>query len=260
MARDVDAPARGARSPAASASRASGPKRRRQARAVVRRRARRPSRRRDRSSTATRSPSSGWASGASGSTNSTPCAAEVQSGRTATPGSAAGSIEQTSWRNPGSVSSWVRVPPPIVGGRLDDVDAPTGAGEGDRRGEAVRPRADDDRVERAVGHGAACVSGGSPIAVGTSSRDGSARLLDHVARIVDVTDLDLDVLAGREAGHLPARRCSPRRRPTGRCRRRQASRSPHRGTWRRRRGGGVPGCRSSSRSPGRSSCAPSRRP
>ena len=68
----------------------------------------------DRSSTTTRPPSSGCANGASGWTNSTPCAArsiERKNGEA----SARGMIdEHTSWRNPGRVSSPVRVPPPMV--------------------------------------------------------------------------------------------------------------------------------------------------
>jgi hypothetical protein len=55
--------------------------------------------------------------GAFGSTSSTPRAAQStvrKNGDAATSGTI---DEHTSWRNPGSVSSMVRVPPPIVGAR-----------------------------------------------------------------------------------------------------------------------------------------------
>ena len=69
----------------------------------------------ERSSTAARPPSSGCATGASGWTNSTPWAAR-SIGRKNGEASVSGRIvEQMSWRNPGRVSSSVRVPPPAFG-------------------------------------------------------------------------------------------------------------------------------------------------
>ncbi len=63
-------------------------------------------------------------------------------------------VEHTSWRNPGSVSSSVRVPPPIVGGRLVHADGPAGAGQREGRGEAVGARPDDDGVKVGRRHAA----------------------------------------------------------------------------------------------------------
>ena len=80
-----------------------------------RRRDPRRSRATDRSRTAARPPSSGCATGASGGCSSTPRAARSivrKNGDAIVSGTI---VEQTSWRNPGSVSSAVRVPPPAVG-------------------------------------------------------------------------------------------------------------------------------------------------
>ena len=58
--------------------------------------------------------------------------------------------EQTSWTNPGSVSSADRMPPPTRRPRpRPRAPRKPGAREHDRRGEAVRARADDDRDPRA---------------------------------------------------------------------------------------------------------------
>ena len=47
-------------------------------------------------------------------------------------------VEHMSWRNPGRVSSIVRVPPPGSSARLVDTDRAPGTGQGDGRGQAVR--------------------------------------------------------------------------------------------------------------------------
>ena len=62
------------------------------------------------------------------------------SGRTARPAVSGTIVEHTSWRNPGRVSSWVRVPPPIVRRGLVDLHGAPGAGQGQGRGQAVRAR------------------------------------------------------------------------------------------------------------------------
>ena len=64
---------------------------------------------------AARPPSSGWATGASGWTSSTPRAARSSEAKNGEASVSGRIVEQTSWRNPGSVSSAVRVPPPAVG-------------------------------------------------------------------------------------------------------------------------------------------------
>ena len=73
------------------------------------------------------------------------------SGRTVTRAASGTIDEHTSWRNPGSVSSSVRVPPPIVGRRLVDPHRAAGAGECQRRRQPVRAGPDDDGVERRAG-------------------------------------------------------------------------------------------------------------
>ena len=122
-ARTGRAPAGGAAGgrPAGGAPARASRRRARAARTAAARR--RPSARRgpsavaatDRSRTAARPPSSGWATGASGWMSSTPRAArsiERKNGEAIVSGRI---VEQTSWRNPGRVSSAVRVPPPAVG-------------------------------------------------------------------------------------------------------------------------------------------------
>ena len=54
--------------------------------------------------------------------------------------------EHTSWRNPGSVSSAVRTPPPIVGAASSTRTLKAGAGRDDGRDEPVGPAADDGDV------------------------------------------------------------------------------------------------------------------
>ena len=102
----------------------------------------------DRSSTAARPPSSGCATGASGWTSSTPCAA-----RSIDPEERRGDGQRQDRRahvvaEPGQGQLRVRVPPPVVVGRLVDPDRAPGTGQRDRRGQPVRARPDDDRVER----------------------------------------------------------------------------------------------------------------
>ena len=94
----------------------SGPNRRAPGpRVVGRRRGRRRRRHRPLQDDRARPASSAWATGASGWMSSTPCAAQStvrKNGEATVSGTI---VEHTSWRNPGRVSSWVRVPPPIVG-------------------------------------------------------------------------------------------------------------------------------------------------
>ena len=68
----------------------------------------------ERSSTTAVPSSSGCASGAGGWIHSTPCSASGTERMNGEASRAGGSREQVSWRNPGSVSSSVRSPPPIV--------------------------------------------------------------------------------------------------------------------------------------------------
>ena len=142
-------PAAAARCDSSPASRLSGPNSRRQARAswaspkAGRRSPPRTARGRRPGPASARGPPArpGW-------TSSTPCAAQStvrKNGEATVSGTI---VEHTSWRNPGSVSSWVRVPPPIVRRGLVDPDRATGPGQGQGRGQAVGPGADDDRVER----------------------------------------------------------------------------------------------------------------
>ena len=108
----------------------------------------RRSQRTDRSSSAARPPSSGWATGASGCRNSTPRAARSTVRKNGDAIASGRIVEQTSCRNPGRVSSWVRVPPPAVRGGLVDPDRAPGAGQRHRRGQPVGPGSDDDRIDR----------------------------------------------------------------------------------------------------------------
>ena len=132
--------------PSFATSFTSGPKRRRQARpsALPRPAPVAPT---DRSSRAERPPSSGCAIGASGWTTSTPAGSEIdrrkegrgdrqgQDGRTDI-------VPEPGQRQLGG-------PHPAAGdrGRLIDADRAPGPGQGDRRGQAVGPGTDDDRVE-----------------------------------------------------------------------------------------------------------------
>jgi len=68
----------------------------------------------ERSRTTARPPSSGWATGASGWTSSTPWAARSIDRKKGEARVSGRIVEQTSCLNPGRVSSSVRVPPPIV--------------------------------------------------------------------------------------------------------------------------------------------------
>ena len=105
----------------------------------------------DRSSTAVRPPSRGWAKGASGWISSTPCAARSTVRKNGDVCASGRIVEQTSWRNPGSVSACGPHPAADVGGGFVDPDRAPDTGQRDRRGESVGPGADDDRVDRSVG-------------------------------------------------------------------------------------------------------------
>ena len=88
-----------------------------------------------------RPPSSGWAYETSGVTQS--MRSRSRNARKNGELSAAGwTAEPTSWRNPGSVSSAVRTPPPDRVGGFEDADGVAGTGEGDGGGEPVGPTAD----------------------------------------------------------------------------------------------------------------------
>ena len=106
----------------------------------------------DRSSTATRPPSSGWASGAGGSISSTPNRARSRSRKNGDAVEVPWTVEQMSWTKPGSVSSPLRIPPPIVALASYTTHRSPGAGEGDRGGQPVGSGPDDDRVRRVSPH------------------------------------------------------------------------------------------------------------
>ncbi len=130
---------------------------------------------RSRSSTTLRPGASAWATGASGCTHSSPWRARSSDRRNGDARLSGWTDAQTSWTNPGSVSSADRVPPPTVVGGLVHAHGPAGAREVDRGGEPVRARPDDDGIERRARsrarrpRGAASVSS-PPAAAGPSAR------------------------------------------------------------------------------------------
>ena len=78
--------------------------------------------------------------------SSSPCSARGSSRRNGDPSAIGCIAEQTSWTKPGRVSSAERIPPPIVSfASSTSTDRPAPR-EDDGGGEAVGPRADDDRV------------------------------------------------------------------------------------------------------------------
>ena len=98
----------------------------------------------DRSSIAALPSSSGCASG-TGSIHSRPCDRSGKERRNGEATAIGWMAEQTSWWNPGAVSSALRAPPPTE-------SRATGSRERDRRAEAIRPRANHDRVQRWCRH------------------------------------------------------------------------------------------------------------
>ena len=162
----------------------------------------------DRSSTAARPPSSGCATGASGWIELDAAGREVdRRGRTARPAPAAGSSSTRRGGTRGASAPSVRVPPPAVRGGLVDPDRAPGTGQGDRRGEAVRPGPDDDGVDRAA-RPAVARSATHERRDRRAGGGRSARRFDLVVRVVHVGDLDRDVAAGRP-GRLERDEVSP---------------------------------------------------
>ena len=99
--------------------------------------------------------SSGCARSTSGQRHSSPCFSSPSELRNGEPTAIGCTAEQWSWRTPGTVSSLVRVPPPISSAASSTVTAHALARERGRGREAVRPGADDDRVAQAVTAGSA---------------------------------------------------------------------------------------------------------
>ena len=101
----------------------------------------------DRSSTAARPPSSGWATGASGWTSSTPRAARSIEAKNGERERQRQDRRADVVAEPGQRQ--LRGPGPATGrrGGLVDADRAPGTGQGDGRGQAVRSGPDDDRVD-----------------------------------------------------------------------------------------------------------------
>ena len=95
--------------------------------------------------------SSGWARSTSGQRHSRPCRSRSSECRNGEPTAIGCTAEQWSWSSPGTVSSLVRVPPPIVSAASSTVTPTPVAGQRDRAGQPVRAGADDDRVAQATG-------------------------------------------------------------------------------------------------------------
>ena len=75
--------------------------------------------------TAARPPSSGWAKQSSGWTSRTPRLGRSNSRKNGAAAAIGCTVEQTSWRYPGRISSSVRMPPPGRSPRLDHLHAQT---------------------------------------------------------------------------------------------------------------------------------------
>ena len=96
-----------------------------------------------------RPPSSGWAKATFGMQSRTWHASRSMSRKNGDAIRRGWTAEQTSWWNPGSVSSAVRRAAAGGLGALEDLHRQAGAGEDDGSGQAVRAGTDDD----GVGHG-----------------------------------------------------------------------------------------------------------
>ena len=97
--------------------------------------------------------SSGWARSTSGQQPLEPVLPRSSERRNGEPTAIGWVAEQSSWSRPGTVSSLVRVPPPIVVLGLEHGDLDALAGERHGAGEPVGARADDDGVAQATGAG-----------------------------------------------------------------------------------------------------------
>ena len=113
---------------------------------------------------------------------------------TASPPPSGAPPSSASCSRPGTVSSPLRVPPPIVASASSTVTSTPAAGERDRAGEPVRARADDDRFAHAVSRRRRAGAGAVSPRPGKSHDSSShGRALDHVG---DVDPALLDQAVG----------------------------------------------------------------
>ena len=101
-------------------------------------------------------PPRGWAKATDGVSSRTPWAARSMSAKAGEASRSGWTAEQTSWRNPGRVSSAVRQPPPGSSGGLVDVDRQAGPGQVSAATSPLGPGAHDDGV--CVPHGSVTAS------------------------------------------------------------------------------------------------------